>query len=441
MHGIVAFALMLALGSSSHAVEAQDWLPDRVRTEGEGFRTDRVEIHPSFAAEVGFDSNIFLEDTSPDRAALMRLTGAVFLQPRRRDGDATGEVDSTREVRRLDFNLGLRASYYHFFTNAAQGNVAGQFNAGLRVRPEGRVGFELRETFERTVRPFTDAARGTSASYSYGRNQNLTTAALTFQSRGGVLRGHVSYGADLGFFDSSLFRANNTIRHDVGFRLAWTFFPRTALVHETLASFNRYGLGGSPNPFAALESSRRIESTVGVNGVLTPKLAATLSLGYAAGFFDAGDEYDGPLVRAELRYLPKPSIRLALGYQHDYQLSYIGNFLRRDVGYANAEMAFAGRFVTGARLSFSYQQTGDAFLADGATPLGNFVARYDYRTQFSAYFEYRATSWLAITTNAEYQNDTTPFVFNTPAGAGSALPDPSAAFQRFDVWVGARVYH
>lgn len=443
----LGWLLVLGLGLSGSATAraqaggTQAWLPDRVRGDGQGFRTDRVEIHPSFAAEAAYDSNIFLQDLNPRPTAVMRLTAGVVIQPRRADGDtADGNRDDAAQ-RRLDFNLGLVGSYYHYFTPTASDNVGGTFNAGIRVRPEGRVGFSLRESFDRTVRPFTDAARGATANYSYGRNTSSTTAAVTFQSRGGVVRGQVGYTARIGFFDSTLFRVNNSFQNDVGFRLAWTFFPRTALVHETNVIFNQYGLGGGDVSFAALSSSRRVESTVALNGVLTPKLMATVSLGYAAGFYSSGPEYDGLIARAELRYRPRPAMTYTLGYQHDYQLAYIGNFEQRDIGYANAEMAFAGRFVAGGQISVGYSQSGTAFLSDGVTPLGNYVARFDTRAMVRAYFEYRPTSFLALTLNTEYIGDFTPYAFNTPAGAGSLLPDPSAAYQRFDAWLGVRVFH
>lgn len=439
----VVSVLALSRGATARAQggTTQAWLPDRVRADGPGFRTDRVEIHPSFATEFGYDSNIFLQDSRPTQAAIMRLTAGVTIQPRRTDGDAAEAVGDEAADRKLDFNFGLLGSYYHYFTQTAADNVAGSLNVGVRVRPEGRVGFSLRESFDRTVRPFTDAARGSTANYSYGRNNSSTLAAITFRSRGGVIRGQVGYTARIGFFDSTLFRVNNSFQNDISFRLAWTFFPRTALVHETNVSFNQYGLGTGGVSFASLTSSKRVESTVALNGVLTPKISATVSLGYAAGFFDVGSEFDGAIARAELRYRPRPTMTFALGYQHDYQLSYVGNFERRDIGYLNAEMAFAGRFVAGGQISGGYSESGAAFLADGTTPLGNYVARFDTRAMARAYFEYRPTSFLALSLNAEYIGNFTPYSYNTPATAASLLPDPSAAYQRFDAWLGVRVFH
>lgn len=434
---VAYFALVVIVPSFASA----QWLPDRTRAEGEGFRTDRVEIHPSFSAEFGADSNVFLQSTNRTPAAMTRLIGAVFITPRRVDGDgAETPEESTESARNIDFNLGLTGTYYHYFTQRVRDNVGTQLDASVRFRPEGKVGFELREGFTRTIRPFTDGDGSTSGRISYGMNRNQTTANLTFRSRSGVVRGYVGYTADATFFDSELFRPNGSLEHRAAARMTWSFFPRTALVYEGAFASRSYGLATSASPTSQLVDSNQLSSTLGVNGILTQKLAVTLSAGYAVGFFASGDEYDGFIARAEMRYRPRPSMMITAGYFRAYQSSYIGNFLLQDTGYTNFEAAFAGRFVLGSQISVAYGRTGLALRSDGSF-LGTFQTRNDVRALLRFYGEYRATSWLAITASLEYLGDFTSFAFTNPGGTSGVVPDPGAEYQRVDAWVGARVYH
>lgn len=437
----VAFAwlaLVVATAGISSSASAQ-WLPDRARTEGPGFRTRRVEIHPSFAAEAGVDSNVFLQSANRTPAAMTRLTGAVYLQPRRVEGDGA-DPTAPPPPRNIDFNLGLNASYYHYFSSRVHDNVGVQFDGSVAFRPQGRVGFELRDSFTRTIRPFTDGTGASSGSISYGQNRNQATANVTFQSRGGVFRGTAGYTADLTLFDSRLFWANASLEHRVAARMVWSFFPRTALVYEGQFASRSYGILTDYPPLGQLVSSNQVVSTIGVNGILTEKLAITLSAGYAAGFFERGDEYDGFVGRAELRYRPRPSILVSTGYIRNYQSSYIGNYMLADTAFANFEATLAGRVVVGAQVSVGFGRTGLAVRADGSF-LGNYQTRNDVRVLGRLYGEYRATSWLAITLAFDYLGDYTDFAFTTPSGSTSILPDPVSQYQRFDAWLGVRVFH
>lgn len=433
---LVLSAFVLASGTAS-----AQWLPDRVLRDGDGFRTARTEIHTSFAAEGGVDSNVFLQSVNPTLAGIMRLTGGVFIRPRRvtGDGDSTGTTDESQH-RNIDFNFGLSASYYHYFTHATRDNLSGTVNASVHFRPMGKIGFELREAFTRTVRPFTDATSNSGSSISYGQNVSATTANITFRSPGDVIQGNVGYTANITLFDSSLFSGNNSIEHRVATRLAWTFFPRTALVYEGTASFRSYGVAATGSAYSALVSSRRTTASVGVNGILSAKLSLTLMAGYTAGFFLSGSDYDGLIARAELRFRPRAGVTLTAGYSRDTQPSYIGNFTRMDTGYLNTEMAFGGRFLVGSQLSAGRGRSGLATLASGGF-LGNYQQRVDTRILARIYSEYRATNWLAVTLSLEYVGDLTDFSFATPPGSGSTLPDPAAQYQRLDAWLGARFYH
>ncbi|MDW8362679.1 MAG: hypothetical protein RMK74_09775, partial [Myxococcales bacterium] len=55
-------------------VSAQGWLEDRRRAEGIGIRVGDLELHPGIGAEVGYDSNVFLQSDTPESSLIARIS-------------------------------------------------------------------------------------------------------------------------------------------------------------------------------------------------------------------------------------------------------------------------------------------------------------------------------------------------------------------------------
>jgi hypothetical protein len=185
----------------------------------------------------------------------------------------------------------------------------------------------------------------------------------------------------------------------------------------------------------------RVRQEVGLNGAITPAVSVTGMVGYSAGFFDAGADYgvgrDALTVRIEGRFDPRDNLELKLGYQRRFNQSFIGNFARHDRMYLGGQLVLGGAFFTGIDFSVTRSVTGTALAAD-STPLDPTQDTRDaWRLQTDAYAEYRATQWLAVTAHVTHLADFTDFTFTTT----EPLVDPNAAFRKFQIWVGLRVFY
>lgn len=436
-----AWALALALLSPviPAAVGAQpSWLADRMDRDGPGIRAGRLELHPSFAAEIGYDANVFLEDQGTNGSVVLQLVAGLTLSTL---GAERMEEAEGADTQKLTFTSSLHVNYFQYLNTPNGGNVGGDLSAQLVVLPQGRFGFSISESFTRTVRPFVDATG--SGSPSYGQNTSVTQANLRFQSPGGNLRSTVGYRLRAAFFDSTLFQANNNLTHGLTSELTWAFFPRTALFWNMDASFMDYRDNADSPAYQLLRGSRSVSTSIGVNGVLSTRVSATLGVGYTASIYegDVVDDVDGITARAELRLRPRDMINLSFGYSHGIAQSYIGGYVMQDNLYAQAQMMFGGRFLLGLQLTGGYNRSGVALQSDGMTPLGNSLRRKDFRTLAQLYAEYRATSWLAVLTHIEYQADMTDYRFADPVSDMSVvIPDPGAGYQRVEAWLGVRIF-
>ena len=433
---LVAVASLCTVASvfaSSSASAQPTWLSDR--NAGPGFRAGRLEIHPSFSAEVGYDSNVFLQDENTEGSAVLRLTAGLSVTTL--GGERTAEAEATTPPK-IEFSGGLNVSYLQYFNTPNGGNVAGDLNFRLAVRPMGRFGFTLTQNFARTVRPFVDATE--DGSPSYGQNVSTTSALFHVASQGRALIGHLGYRLGATFFDSGLFQGNNSLTHTMVGDLSWTFFPRTALVWDFSTAFLRYG--NPDEAYQLVTDATTVRTSLAVNGVLSTKVSARIGMGYVAALYagDVTDDFDGITARAELRLRPRETISLNFGYAHDLAPSFIGNYVTQDSLFAQLQMMFGGKVLIGMQLTGSYNRSGIAYQENGVDLLGNSPRRKDFRTTAQLYGEYRVNTWLAILAHLEYQGDITDYRFSDPVALpGAVIPDPGAGYQRVEAWLGARV--
>ena len=82
--------------------------------------------------------------------------------------------------------------------------------------------------------------------------------------------------------------------------------------------------------------------------------------------------------------------------------------------------------------------TGTALASDGI-PIGTFFTRQAWRISARAYAEYRALTWLAITLELSYLADFTDFAYRPDPSI--ELVDPGAGFNKFQTWLGLRVFY
>ena len=427
---------VLVVGVAPASAQAQGWLEDRARTEGPGIRVGDLELHPGVGVEIGYDSNVFYEDEIPQGSAILRGTAHLLVSTlsleRLEEGAAQGGQESVR------FRGGLSISGYHFFIDRAKDNVGGDLNLDLTINPHGTFTFRIYENFGRAIRPFTDSG-GMSDDITYGRNQNVAGAEVSIRSRADILKLRAGYELGYEFFDDDVFDYVDNLSHRIGLDASFRFFPNTAIVNANLLEFQTYPNSGD-EPASLVTNSTRYTSSVGINGAFTNTLSATILGGYSVGFYSNGDDYESIVARVEGRWQPQQDARLALGYERRFRPSFVGNFFREDKGYFTAQTLLGGAFLLGFETSAALYNSGVVLAPDAMTPLGTQAEREGVRVEAKLFAEYRLTNWLGVNTSLRYIADFTDYQYGDPGGAG-ALPDPAAAYQKFEAWLGVRAFY
>lgn len=413
------------------------WLDDRSRAQGPGFRLGNLELHPGFGAEAGYDSNVFFEDsdgpTGPTGSAIFRFTPHLFIstlgQQRQTEGEGAEDSDAAPMVQ---FDAGVSSQVLIFLENQARNNVALNADLNLNINPKGRFGFQLTDSFSRMVRPFT--GRNGPQVRNFATDTNVVGATVHGRTRGGVFQSSLGYEFRFHYFEGSSFRYANQFGHQINADVHYRFLPNTSLFWDSTFDYTDFYNDGGP---LTLSNNWRVRTRVGLNGVITPKVSATVAIGYTASFLKnplLGD-FDSVIAHAGLKFRLTPTTTLGLGYDRDNQGSIVGVYRMQDRGYLDFQWLFARSFMLGVNFWVAYMSFGDVL--DGAgMSLGN---RNDVTLQAKLFAEYRFTDYLALSASFAYFGDITDFEYNVDTGTG-IITDP-AGFNKFEAWLGVRVFY
>jgi hypothetical protein len=412
------------------------FLEDRAGREGPGFKVGRLVLHPGLSLEGGYDSNIFLQDGNEEDSFILRLTGYLDVSTLGTVRQSQGEANRA-EPQKIQFRGGIGGRLYHYFNNRVGDNVGADADIDFSYNPSKVFSLQVRDNFRRTIRPFSDPNTAEGTTISYGRNINAASLDLVGRSKSQVLQGSVGYTNYVELFDSSLYAYGDTMSHRVPATLSWLFFPSSALVY-TVEYINQTYL----NPQDVLVSptllsdNNRVMTLIGYNGAITERASITAMIGYAAGFYIETEDFDDVIARADVSWQPRPTIRVTTGYQRDVRPSFIGNFTVMNWLHGEARFTLAGALDLGTKASVSFDKSGPALSPNG-TLLGNQLNRKDTRLQVALFAEYRFKAWLALFGEVGYLADYTDFRY---LGTGPLL-GPVASYQKFEAWLGLRVFY
>jgi len=435
--GLSLTCLMLAATAS--VASAQPWLSDRKLAEGSGLRLGDLELHPGLSAEGGYTNNVYYAEDDEVGSAILRVAPHLFLSTlgTERSGEDQGEVPGM-----LKFRGGLSANLQHYFADLApETDFGADADLNLQIAPERPVSLILSENFNRSFRPFNDPVGqpdgGGSDAPNYARYTEVAGAKVLFQTGGGLLQAGLGYRFGYSWYEDDSFADNDNLTHTVVLNGAWEFLPKTAIFYDASFSHHNYTENDEPpsNPTSPeLFDSNQIGSRIGINGAITSRIGATAAVGYAVGFFDGGDEFEGLTLNAEVRFTPSPISELGLGFERAYSSAYQGNFVLRNQGYARLRFFFGGAFVLASKLAIE-------LLDFGVDPLQG--ERSDTRYSADISGEYRFVDWLALTAQFSALIDDTDFVsrIELPVEDGDPIvfEDP-AKFTEFEAWLGLRAF-
>jgi len=422
-------------------VEAQAWLEDRRRAEGHGIRLGDFELHPGIGTEVGYDNNLFLADDDETDSFLLRISPHLFLstlgEERRGDDTATPPV--------VLFRVGGASSFYHYFSSDELDDFSVGADLNLTINPDRPVSFQVNEGFTRNIRPFADISNDENE-YDFARDRNNLGGLLMFATRSGLFKAGLGFDWGADWFEEDLLDDKDSFTYSPNAKTSWQFLPMTALLYDVRISFQNYLNSQTADSSARVDDNTRIASRIGVNGVLTSAISMTMLLGYAAGFYDRYEEYDDIIGQIEARWRATHSFTLKLGYDRSFESALLGNFCRRDRGYANALLLMGGVFLLDLEVWAGLLQYGvpRAFNNDPFDTGRPDEARQDVRVSAKLSGEYRFIDWLAVTAAFGFLMDDTEFELDMGQFEDAGVPPPAvdpANFTKFDAWLGVRAFY
>jgi hypothetical protein len=445
-----AIALALSVGASASTVQAQAWLSDRSRTEGPGFRLGDFELHPGLGVELGYDSNVYYSDddgTFPTQdSGILRATAHLLVSTRgeqRRTEGESGGAQGGESQPDLVFRGGLSGSFYHYFNDIDRTNMELDASLALGILPGRVVSIDVTEDFGRSIRPFTENVASVG---SYARIHNDAGVRFNFRTDGDVLKIALGYNFRLDFFEDEQFQYGNNFRHDITLSETFRFLPQTGVFHDTTLTILDY-FGPPPPPLGTLVNDGFLLRTrAGVNGAITNDFSVLAAVGYGAGFYSSPTttydmEYESVVINAEARWQISQQVRLNFGYDRDFQPSFLGNFYRRDRGYAAIQALIERSFLIGVNASVGYYEFGASVNPDGTTMLGSTYQRGDIRIESQLFAEYRFTEWLGVNGTIGYTGNFTDYEYRVEVGAGAPLVIDPAGFHKFEAWLGVRAFY
>ena len=132
-----------------------------------------------------------------------------------------------------------------------------------------------------------------------------------------------------------------------GLDARWRFLPKTALTLENRIDTRSYTVGLPTNPSALV-----LKSTVGLAGLVSPKIATVLKLGWGQDFQNTG--LHTIVALAELSYLMSETSNVKLGYLRSAEpVPRYGTYLD-DRGYLEARFFLDGRLTLHGLAAFDY---------------------------------------------------------------------------------------
>ncbi len=442
--GAVALTTALAAWAlPTSEAHAQAWLADRRFAEGPGFRVGDFELHPGIGAEFGYDTNYFRrsDDENPIGALRLRITPhfSISTLGSQRRGDAPPPD--------VEFRGDIAATYDEFFAVegsdadkdliGGQRNVGGLLNLALKFFTGRPVFGSLQAGLARTINPSNLG----DTSVSFNRLNPNASAEIGFAPGGGLFDFRFNYGISATVFEQSEFEQLTNLNHRIGTSGRWRFLPRSALFYDTGFNFITYA-----NP-QDKTGSHPLRARVGYNGLITDWFGVLVAGGWGASFYESTgsippNDFDSVIGQAELRFhlTPPPAddptgagltlSAISLGFNRDFQDSFIGTYYEYNRGYLKFSYFFAGRLllaVDGGAGAVSFPDIVEPPVA----------AWTDIKVDAQLLAEYRFTDYFALNSTIRYDHYFSDTVI-TPAGGGGF---DDLQWQNFQAYLGARLFY
>ena len=438
------FGLLLLIANSARAqsnaygpFDPYNW---NVYNEGPGikFGHDGLVFHPGLSTELGYDSNVLLNNT-PVGAGMLRLRlhlDLATLPPQR--------IDASYKPK-LVFRAGAMVEYRQYFSSDDRVGTTQQINAisdiDLAIKPYDPFSLRLYNNFLVTndTRNLEIASRDTFVPRLYDRLGFLGT----YRSGGGQGPLEIGLGDAVRFdyYIDSRFERNRSVGNEAVLYGQLRVLPQTTIKLEVRSSYiNYYGAGSVLPPAAPLRV------IAAANSLLIPALGVTVYAGYGnslqigaqsfPGLVGTNVNYNNFVAGAELRLRLLAQLRLSVGWARDFYDSIFATYLSDDRLYLHYDHYLWRGLVAHLRFDTYFRQYGALVPASslGYTgyAIGNTTCtagaacnRSDVILNLGAELNYRVLSWMELGVSYSLLDDITEFRF--------LGPDEPAAFLKHTV--------
>ncbi len=206
----------------------------------------------------------------------------------------------------------------------------------------------------------------------------------------------------------------------------YRLFPRTQIYVDASIGYVT-GIGSSVGSMEKVDSYP-LMLRAGIATLLTLKLTANASVGYANGFYQSGPNFSAPIADAYLEYRYDVLSKIGIWYNLSYLDSINANFYEDNAIRGYWEHLFAPiAILVQPELHFRTYD-GTTFVG-----IGNATTRNDTIFAILAGAHYNFRDWIAATVDFRFENVSTDFRYM----AGPALIDPS--YTRFELMAGLRL--
>ncbi|MFL5319062.1 MAG: outer membrane beta-barrel protein [Myxococcaceae bacterium] len=336
-----------------------------------GIKMGEGRVHPYFDLETHYDSAAW--SNTPKGTTNTQIFGEVvnhFRPGFRLDLPATA-VD-------MSLNANVDYVWYTGLLNA-QDTQASRLEAGADLaanfNKNGPVGFEVGDRFSRSDRTSNAAiAIGVISLF------NEIRAGIPIKPGGGALELDPTVGYAVEFFspiagntplqDPKTFNYQN-VRFGLGGR--YRFLPKTAIVLDASYDLRSYFSAGNL-------PAQLLKAETGLAGLVSPKIALLLKLGWAQDFAGRARSLIG---HGELNYFLNERSNVKFGYLRSIDPVPLFGSFGDDRGYVEANLMMAEKLRMQGYAAFDY-----------LTYYG--VARHDTSVTFSLSPEYTLTRWFKL---------------------------------------------
>ena len=373
-------------------------------TEERGIRLGQILLWPSFLLEGRWDSNLFqLDDQEAPRSVPV-----VRLVP----GLALTNLNPTTFSYEFGTEVDVRVYASSDETLQDQTNAGVKADARFTILPKGPVSITLQDTFRRKL-----SAQNTETRSTYNRNTNRVGARVDVKPGGGALAFIGAYDFVYNAFDD--FERGEYMSHDIVFRTAWRFYPKTEAFID--ASLSIWNWTTEPEFASSYEDNMPLRVVVGLNGFVTKKLALLAKVGFGNSFHDNGPSYENAIGQAELAYTFSPSILVAGGFVRDFSPSYYGNFFVENRSYLRSQLRFMRQFAIDLSAAYHYVEFAefDPIAADpdsandGTYTVVSHKERQDHQVSAHLRFNVDLTRWLGMSVGYELRGVFTDFTLTS----------------------------